>query len=143
MENPKVLNYLYLLWKISQIKGLIGDLLLTYDKAEGTMAFKTQQVGLLSGYYLGCTTSNSAWGSFYPTYVSYQLGVMFGLVAVVQQAPFGFTFEDDGIFQQMSGKGKADNLIFDRYSSPDYGEAAFVQGVACIYEYMSFMKVEE
>lgn len=35
---------------------------------------------------------------------------MFGLVAVVQQAPFGFTFEDDGIFQQMSGKGKADNL---------------------------------
>lgn len=43
----------------------------------------------------------------------------------------------------MSGKGKADNLIFDRYSSPDYGEAAFVQGVACIYEYMSFMKVEE
>lgn len=129
--------------KSYKLKGLIGDLLLTYDKAEGTMAFKTQQVGLLSGYYLGCTTSNSAWGSFYPTYVSYQLGVMFGLVAVVQQAPFGFTFEDDGIFQQMSGKGKADNLIFDRYSSPDYGEAAFVQGVACIYEYMSFMKVEE
>ena len=98
--------------KSYKLKGLIGDLLLTYDKAEGTMAFKTQQVGLLSGYYLGCTTSNSAWGSFYPTYVSYQLGVMFGLVAVVQQAPFGFTFEDDGIFQQMSGKGKADNLIF-------------------------------
>lgn len=125
-----------------KLKGLIGDLTLTYDRADGTMAFQTQQVGLLSGYYLGCTTSNSTWGSFYPTYVSYQLGLMFGLVAEVQESPFEFTFVDDGVFQQNSGQGPADNLIFDRYSAPDYSASSFVQGVACIYEEMLFKKVE-
>lgn len=129
--------------KSFKLKGLIGDLTLNYDRADGTMAFHTQQVGLVSGYYLGCTTSNAAWGSFYPTYVSYQMGIMFGLVAEVQESPFEFTFVDDGVFEQLSGNGAADNLIFDRYSAPDYSAGSFVQGVACIYEEMVFKKVEE
>mgnify|MGYP000727231114 CR=1 FL=1 len=44
---------------------------------------------------------------------------MFGFVANVQQSPFGFTFEDDGVFEAVGG-AKADYMAFDRYSAPDY-----------------------
>ena len=130
--------------KSYKLKGLIADLSFTYDKVDGVMSFKTQRVGLVSGYYLSATTSNAAWGSFYPSYVSYQLGLLFGLMTKVeQQSPFTFTLVDDGSFSQNTGKGDADNLIFDRYTSPECSESSFVQGIAVIYEYMSFSKVEE
>ena len=48
------------------LKGLIGDIVLDYDRGEGIMSFKTQKVGYISGYYLGCTTYCYAMG-FYPT----------------------------------------------------------------------------
>ena len=91
--------------------------MLDYDRGEGIMSFKTQKVGYISGYYLGCTTYCYAMG-FYPTYISYQAGLMFGFVANVQQSPFGFTFEDDS-------------------------QSSYVQGVARMYGEMVFMKVEE
>ena len=123
------------------LKGLIGDIVLDYDRGEGIMSFKTQKVGYISGYYLGCTTYCYAMG-FYPTYISYQAGLMFGFVANVQQSPFGFTFEDDGVFEAVGG-AKADYMAFDRYSAPDYSQSSYVQGVARMYGEMVFMKVEE
>ena len=78
---------------------------------------------------------------FYPTYISYQAGLMFGFVANVQQSPFGFTFEDDGVFEAVGG-AKADYMAFDRYSAPDYSQSSYVQGVARMYGEMVFMKVE-
>ncbi|MCS2839263.1 DUF4302 domain-containing protein [Bacteroides thetaiotaomicron] len=123
------------------LKGLIGDIVLDYDRGEGIMSFKTQKVGYISGYYLGCTTYCYAMG-FYPTYISYQAGLMFGFVANVQQSPFGFTFEDDGVFEAVGG-AKADYMAFDRYSVPDYSQSSYVQGVARMYGEMVFMKVEE
>ena len=95
----------------------------------------------ISGYYLGCTTYCYAMG-FYPTYISYQAGLMFGFVANVQQSPFGFTFEDDGVFEAVGG-AKADYMAFDRYSAPDYSQSSYVQGVERMYGEMVFMKVEE
>ena len=47
------------------LRGLIGDIVLDYDRGEGIMSFKTQKVGYISGYYLGCTTYCYAMG-FYP-----------------------------------------------------------------------------
>ena len=123
------------------LKGLIGDIVLDYDRGEGIMSFKTQKVGYISGYYLGCTTYCYAMG-FYPTYISYQAGLMFGFVANVQQSPFGFTFEDDGVFEAVGG-AKADYMAFDRYSAPDYSQSSYVQEVARMYGEMVFMKVEE
>ena len=79
---------------------------------------------------------------FYPTYISYQAGLMFCFVANVQQSPFGFTFEDDGVFEAVGG-AKADYMAFDRYSAPDYSQSSYVQGVARMYGEMVFMKVEE
>ena len=123
------------------LKGLIGDVVLDYDRAEGLLSFKTQKVGLISGYYLGCTTYCYALG-FYPTYVSYQSGLMFGFVANVQQSPFEFTLEDDGTFEAVSGL-KADYMAFDRYSAPDYSQSSYLQGVARMYGEMLFKKVEK
>ena len=122
-------------------EGATNVIVLDYDRGEGIMSFKTQKVGYISGYYLGCTTYCYAMG-FYPTYISYQAGLMFGFVANVQQSPFGFTFEDDGVFEAVGG-AKADYMAFDRYSAPDYSQSSYVQGVARMYGEMVFMKVEE
>lgn len=126
--------------KSYKLKGLIGEIVLNYDRGEGILSFQTQKVGYISGYYLGCTPYRYDTG-FYPTYVSYQAGVMFGFVANVQQSPFSFTFEDDGTFESIMGK-KADYLAFDRYSAPDYSEGAY-QSVERMYGEMLFTKVEE
>ena len=98
----------------------------------------------LGNYTLTCKMykDNNLTDEELPISISYQAGLMFGFVANVQQSPFGFTFEDDGVFEAVGG-AKADYMAFDRYSAPDYSQSSYVQGVARMYGEMVFMKVEE
>lgn len=128
--------------KSFKLKGLIGDIVLNYDRSEGLMSFKTQKVGFISGSYIGCTVYCEGLG-FYPIYVSYSAGIMFGFIANVQQSPFSFTFEDDGVFGAAGGDGAiADYLVFDRYSASDYSQSSYL-GISRRYGEMVFKKVEE
>ena len=51
--------------------------------------------------------------------------------------------EKADIIVRFQGGAKADYMVFDRYSAPDYSQSSYVQGVERMYGEMVFMKVEE
>lgn len=115
------------------LTGLNAPIKLTYDRTNGKIVMTVQPVGSINRYYSAISFGNNE--GYIPFYQSVITGIYFSVISKIENTdPLVLSFEDNGMFGQLTGKLPT-ALLFEGYSSSNYNQNTFGGWLAWYFDY--------